>query len=285
MSPNLPPEIVAKILVKGGLYTQKRKFEEISTEISTSRALHEYADMAQKEEERVWEPVIDWIRGGLNRLHSTMQSTGRPRNSFLPHGGTPVPYKLLACWPRCHVHEEDDEYRVMEAYFLTQETCEQIAAGNKYSFETPVLDVLDLVVFYNGALPPRVTAVELKVTETKYKSEHADGDLNDTHGRSLSIILRYDGGGYANNHLCVEFSVEEARCPDTFQLSFSGMHNGSKRLARVIDAYQHDVVLLLRGLLTMEPAPRIPLIVWDSTARTLLKAHGFNCLGVKCNNV
>lgn len=201
MSPNLPPEIVAKILVKGGLYTQKRKFEEISTtEISTSRALHEYADMAQKEEERVWEPVIDWIRGALTRVRSTMQR----RNSFLPHGGTPVPYKLLACWPRFHVYEEDEE---MEAYFLTQETCEQIAGGHSYSFETPVLDVLDLIMFYpSGALPPRVTAVDLKVTEAKCHTEHDtvldDEELNNTNVRSLSITLRYDdGSGYIENHV------------------------------------------------------------------------------------
>ena len=51
MSPNLPDELVAKILVKGSLYTQKRKFAEIAT---TSRALHDYAHMAQKREDPVF---------------------------------------------------------------------------------------------------------------------------------------------------------------------------------------------------------------------------------------
>lgn len=286
MSPNLPPEIVAKILVKGGLYTQKRKFEEISTtEISTSRALHEYGEMAQKEEERVWEPVIDWIRVTLNRLRSTMQSKWCPRNSFLPHGGTPVPSKLLACWPRFHVYEEDEE---IEAYFLTQETCEQIAGGHSYSFETPVLDVLDLIMFYpSGALPPRVTAVDLKVTEAKcHTDEHDtvldDAELYNTNVRSLSITLRYDdGSGYNQNHVCLKISTKQARYPDTLELSFSGMHGGSKRLATVLSAYQHDVVLLLRCLLTMEPAPHVPLVVWDPVVQSLLKEHGFHCLGVK----
>jgi len=272
--PQLPDELIGKILGKTGLF-YSRRFQEVAT----SPGLSEYTEMAQKDEEASWEPVVTWIKSTLQQVKTmTIRENNGTPNSYQPDGADLVPDRLLACWSHCWYYD-DANVDDMQPFILTEAISAEIADGNDYSLQTNTRDQIELVLFYPGPLPPGVHSVEVKLTECKFNmNRYADEEI-DTHTRTLQIIVRPSSEGFVMDHFRIEILSEEDKYPGSFHLGVWGKKNSSR--TAFLPAYSQQILLLLRGLLTMEGPPYLRMTCWNHDVRGLLREHKFHLLGIQ----
>jgi len=119
--PYLPAELVGKIVGMAALPYDRIRMDEIGL----NRAQRAYANLALRQREEQWRPMIDVVKETLTRLQDKLLEIEGVSNRFQPHDETwgAHPTRLLACWPRRWVFEE------LEAEDITELRSEIVDAG------------------------------------------------------------------------------------------------------------------------------------------------------------
>ena len=202
--PYLPAELVGKIVGMAALPYDRIRMDEIGL----NRDQRAYANLALRQREEQWRPMIDVVKETLTRLQDKLLEIEGVSNRFQPHDETwgAHPTRLLACWPRRWVFEELDELRseIVDAGGSTMNTdmVEAVVGSLEYSYHTPrqhdgyEQDAKTLTVSVpRDRLPPTVTAAWMTFSEAlvDYR-ENYRGEVNSLE-RSFCLAVRFVGAG------------------------------------------------------------------------------------------
>lgn len=273
-TPYLPPELVGKIIGLAGLpYTPDR-----INPIGLSRDQRAYANIALRQVEQEWSPMVQVVKETLTRLQNHLMAphVEGGANRFHPTYGEPHPSRLLTCWPRHWLFEDlgvadTDQLRseIADARGSTMDTemCDAIAGTLKYCFSTPrhwggyEQDAKTLTVsFPKDRLHTTVASAWMEFDEALVDYYESYEGVVDTLEREFSINVRFvDGDQYK-----ISVSPERSRHPDHYRIipgwvlthhfgnTFGRPRRTDKEKKGKIGSHAFQICMILRQLLLME---------------------------------
>ena len=196
-------------------------------ELGLNRDQRAYANLALRQIEEEYSPMVDVVKDTLARLQTYLVETEGDNNRFQPHDANSThPVRLMTCWPRRWYFEVADASELRDQIInaggslMNADMCRAAAGPLEYCYSTPrrpfhEQDAKLLTVFVpQEKLPRGVTSARLSLGEClRDHYDNYDGDV-DTLERTFCLTVRFVGGEMYTISVC----VEKSRDPDHYIL-------------------------------------------------------------------
>lgn len=242
-------------------------------EIGLDRDQRAYANLALRQVEEEWSPLIQVVKETLTRLQTYLVfETEGDNNRFQPHDANSThPVCLMTCWPRRWWFEDvtdasqlREEILGADGSVMNADMCKAVAGPLEHCYSTPRChdgqeqDAKMLTVFVpQDRLHPTVTSAWMSFNESLIdRYDNYDGDV-DTLMRSFCLAVRFVGGEQYN----ISVYAEKSSHPDHYIINPGWVETQRYGAASVphqdqgpLGPHASAVSLIVRQLLLMEQA-------------------------------
>ena len=223
--PYLPPELLGKILAHAHLPYNRAKMDELGL----NRDQRAYANLALRQIEEEYSPMVQVVKDTLARLQTCLLETEGDNNRFQPHDANSThPVRLMTCWPRRWYFEDvtdaselRDQILGADGSLMNADMCRAAAGPLEYCYSTPrhgndyEQDAKLLTMWVpHHKLPRGVTSARLSLSEClRDHYDNFEGEV-DTLERTFCLDVRFVGG----DQYTISTYAKKSRDPDHYIL-------------------------------------------------------------------